>query len=130
MKNAVLNANVTVDLDDNKEITADDITGDGVQTEKTRKAINYFTQKIQANSKETLIGVEEFGSWDTLEEPEENYPRVVGVVKYYSSSQISKTQDFYQKLNKGVEKQPSVKPANSGTRKSIESYNNNTPDDF
>lgn len=129
MTNAVLSMSTTANLDENQAITAENVTGNGVTNETIRKSINYFSSKIQANSKETLTGVETFGTWDTLDEPEEAYPRVVGVVKYYASSQILKTQDFYQKLNKGVEK-PATKSINNSLRKSVESYNNNTPDDF
>lgn len=130
MTNALLNAKIEVNLDDGKPVEAEEVGSDGLENETVRKSVNYFSNKISASSKETLNGVEEFGAWDTLDEPYEEYPRVVGVVKYYSSSQIVQSKDFYKELNKGVKAPGASKPKPKGGAKSIESYNNNTPDDF
>ena len=127
MANAVLNAKVTVNLDDGKAVNADEVDGT-LEQETIRDTINYFSSRIASTSKETLVGVETFGTWDTLDEPYEKYPRVVGVVKYYSTSQIAKTKDFYNKVSKGVE--PAVKKTSNTGAVSKKSFNSNTVDDF
>lgn len=127
MANAVLKAKVTVNLDDGEAVNADEVDGT-LGEERIRETINYFSSRIASTSKETLVGVETYGTWDTLDEPYEKYPRVVGVVKYYSTSQIAKTKDFYNKVSKGVE--PAVKKTSNTGAVSKKSFNSNTVDDF
>ena len=127
MTNAVLKAKATVNLDDGEAVNADEVDG-ALEEETIRDTINYFSSRIASTSKETLVGVETFGTWDTLDEPYEKYPRVVGVVKYYSTSQIAKTKDFYNKASKGVE--PAVKKTSNTGAVSKKSFNSNTVDDF
>lgn len=127
MSNAILNAKVTVNLDDGEVINENDVTG-AVENERIRETIDYFSQKISANSKETLVGVETYATWDTLDEPYEAYPRVVGVVKYYSTSQITKTKDYYKNAEKSATQE--TKKSSNSSPVAKKSYNINTADDF
>lgn len=127
MTNAVLKAKATVNLDDGKAVNADEVDGT-LEEETIRESIDYLSSRIASTSKETLVGVETYGTWDTLDEPYEKYPRVVGVVKYYSTSQIAKTKDFYNKVSKGISATPEKTSSKGAVSK--KSFNSNTVDDF
>lgn len=127
MTNAMLKAKVTVNLDDGEAVNADEVDGT-LGEERIRETINYFSSRIASTSKETLVGVETYGTWDTLDEPYEKYPRVVGVVKYYSTSQIAKTKDFYNEVSKGISATPEKTSSKGAVSK--KSFNSNTVDDF